>query len=250
MQNVLNTSVPIVFAHASGLTPPEALLIRTYNHSISITAESEHHYGQDQPNSWQDDILPHASLGVDTHFTFSSDIVSQARLFLQATRLRLYRMVLERWQVPSNNPMSVDQAFLLATRNGGLSLWREDLGVIEEGAKADLVVFRGDSPGMLGWVDPVAAVILHSNVGDIEHVIVDGEFKKRDGRLIGVDWEAVSARFLQSARGIQDMWRNTPFPVLEGAYSYGPPGLSVYGRTEQVDVVRGEPSDGYGTTFV
>ncbi len=39
--------------------------------------------------------------------------------------------------------MSVDQAFLLATRHGGLALRRDDLGVITPGAKADLTIWDG-----------------------------------------------------------------------------------------------------------
>jgi cytosine/adenosine deaminase-related metal-dependent hydrolase len=57
---------------------------------------------------------------------------------------------LDGWKIPSNNPMTANQAFLLATRNGGLALRRGDLGVIKVGAKADLVVFDGLSPNMLG----------------------------------------------------------------------------------------------------
>jgi cytosine/adenosine deaminase-related metal-dependent hydrolase len=60
-----------------------------------------------------------------------------------------YRKVLDRWQVPDSCPMSVNQAFLLATRNGGLALKRPDLGVIAPGAKADIVVFKGDYPNMI-----------------------------------------------------------------------------------------------------
>jgi hypothetical protein len=56
--------------------------------------------------------------------------------------------------------------------------------VLVEGAKADIVVFDGTSPNMLGWDDPVAAVILHSNPGDVEHVLVNGEFRKRDFKLV------------------------------------------------------------------
>lgn len=51
--------------------------------------------------------------------------------------------VLEMWNVPRNNPMSVHQACLLATRNGGLALRRQDIGVLAVGAKADIVVFNG-----------------------------------------------------------------------------------------------------------
>jgi cytosine/adenosine deaminase-related metal-dependent hydrolase len=70
---------------------------------------------------------------------------------------------------------------MLATRHGGLALRRPDLGIIAEGAKADLVVFSGNSFGLIGLADLVVVAILHSNVGDIQHVLVDGKSVKRDG---------------------------------------------------------------------
>lgn len=137
--------------------------------------------------------------------------------------------------------MSVNQAFLLATRNGGLALRRDDIGVIKVGAKADLVVFNGLSPSLLGWVDPVAAVILHSNVGDIQHVIADGKFVKRNGSLTFPDYEGIQQRFLRSARRIQETWKETPFTVLEGAFN----ALAQYEDPQQADVLRGDGT-GYG----
>jgi hypothetical protein len=160
-----------------------------------------------------------------------------------------YRKVLDRWQVPDSCPMSVNQAFLLATRNGGLALKRPDLGVIAPGAKADIVVFKGDSPNMIGWVDPVAAVILHSNVGDVEHVLVNGQFKKRDGRLVGVNWEEVKANFLKSTRSIQTVLSKNLEPELAGNYSRIPlPGVE-YGKVEKVGVTKGD-NNGYGHVFL
>jgi hypothetical protein len=114
------------------------------------------------------------SLGVDTHLAFSADILTQARNWLQKVLQDLYGRVLRDWRVPYNNPMSVVQAFHLATRAGGLALRRPDIGVIASGAKADLLVFDGTSLSMLGWVDPVAAITLHASVGDIESVTVSG----------------------------------------------------------------------------
>lgn len=141
--------------------------------------------------------------------------------------------------------MSVNQAFLLATRNGALALRRPDLGIIAVGAKADVVVFNGDSPGMLGWADPVAAVILHSNVGDIEVVIVDGKVVKRDGKLTSKDYEGVKKKFLESARKVQKFWKEMPLPVLEGVWLTGAPYVDV----KKVDIVRGA-GNGYGQQFV
>ncbi|EPE30917.1 Metallo-dependent hydrolase [Glarea lozoyensis ATCC 20868] len=232
--NILNTTTATIMSHASYLTPRDALLLRTYNKHISITPESEMHHGFLHPTSHL--ILDQASLGVDTHFTFSTDILSQARLWLQTTRALIYQSVADRWEIPSKSPFSVTQAFLLATRNGGLALGRPDLGVISVGAKADLVIFDGRSPALLGWRDAVAAVILHAGVGDMESVLVDGEFVKREGKLVVDGYEGVKTRFLEAAGRIQDVLEKTPLPAQEGSVI---PGYT-YGYIPQADVVRGE----------
>ncbi|OJD30439.1 amidohydrolase family protein [Diplodia corticola] len=226
---------PIVFSHASFLSPTDAALLRQHDHHVSITPESEMHYGHDHPGTPH--IMDQAALGVDTHFTFSSDIVTQARLWLQTVRRGEYRRTLEGWAIPTTNPMSVNQAFLLATRNGGRALRRDDVGVIKVGAVADLVMFDGNSPNMLGWADAVAAVVLHSNVGDVKDVMVGGEWRKRDGMLVTKqDRKKVEERFLASARRIQAIWKDTPPPVLEGEWK---PGVA-FKATEEQNVVRGE----------
>ncbi|KAI0839908.1 amidohydrolase family protein [Hypoxylon sp. FL0890] len=240
---ILNTDTAVVFSHAMGITPRGARILRSTNQFISITPESEMHYGHSHPNAHM--IQDQASLGVDTFMTFSSDLMTQARIWLQRTRSRLYDQVLERWEVPSNNPMSVNQAFLLATRQGGLALRRPDLGVIRVGAKADLVVFNGRSPSMLGWRDPVAAVILHANVGDIEHVLVDGKFRKRNGKLTFDGYNSVVDRLLASAEKIQKAMVDQPDPVLEGRFWGG----CEYGHATVVKTCRGSGT-GYGEQFL
>lgn len=240
---ILNSSTPIVISHASFLDPRGAALLRSTNKHISITPESEMHYGHLHPTSHH--IMDQASLGVDTHFTYSSDILTQARLWLQSTRYRVYQNTVDRWQIPKRNPFSVNQVFLLATRNGGLALGRKDLGVIAPGAKADIVVWNGRSPAMLGWTDPVAAVILHASVGDIDHVLVGGEFRKRDGQLVVDGYEDLQERFLVSAERIQGALREKPLPTLEGNLFTGSP----YGAVLELDVQRGDGT-GYGPNFV
>ncbi len=241
---MLEGTIPVVFAHASYITGTDAQILRQTNHYISIVIESEKHYGHGQPYGQL--IQDQAALGIDTHSTFSTDLLTQARMWLQHVRFLFYDQVLDNWLVPRNNPMSVNQAFLMATRHGGLALRRSDLGVLAVGAKADLLVWSGDSPNMLGWTDPVAAVILHANVGDIETVLVDGKFRKRDGKLVDPTYPAVKQRFLASAKRIQRMWNEMPLPVLEGQFLSG----FDYGDTLTVDTLRG-PGNGYGEpTFV
>jgi len=238
----LNISIPIVFSHASFLTPEGADLLRSTNQYISITPESEMHYGQTHPVSYG--IQDQASLGIDTHITFSTDILTQARIWLQQARYERYLDVLDQGKVPGSNPMSVEQAFLLATRHGALALRRDDLGGIFVGAKADLVVWDGTSPALFGWVDPVAAVILHASVGDIEAVMVDGKWVKRGGKLVGRGYAEARARFLRTARRLQAVWRGLPLPEAPAEFNGNP----VVGPA-RVDVVRG-PGDGYGNVYI
>jgi hypothetical protein len=219
------------------------MLLRSTNQYISITPESEMGFGLGRPTSNM--IIDQASLGVDTHAFQSSDLVTQARVFLQTTRSAVTDELFKKWQAPGSNPMSVVQAFLLATRNGGLALRRPDLGVLSVGAKADVVVWDGTSPSMLGWLDPVAAIILHSNVGDVEHVLVDGKFVKRDHKLVVGDYGSVKSRFLEAVRRIQEDWRQIPRPQLDRRTSAG----ALIVQPDQVDVTA-RNGTGYGQIYV
>ena len=99
---VLNTSTAVVFSHGPGLTAASADLLRSTNQFLSITPESEMHYGHG--HTYSHHILDQAALGVDTHLTFSTDIITQARLWLQRTRSRLFDEVMNHWDIPAKNP--------------------------------------------------------------------------------------------------------------------------------------------------
>jgi len=138
--------------------------------------------------------------------------------------------------------MTVRQAFLLGTRNGGLALKRPDLGVLREGAKADILVFSTDAIGLIGWSDPVAAIVLHSNVADIEDIYVDGELVKKGGKLV-VDWQGkgYADRLRDSASKFRDALAKTNISTFEEGIK------ALSGLTDQdfqdpfeVDVTRGD----------
>ncbi|KAF9872234.1 putative amidohydrolase family protein [Colletotrichum karsti] len=232
--NFLNQSFPVIFVHSNRLTPRDIAVLRSYDHYTSFVPEFELHHGNDNylPSLAQD----RGSLSVGTHYSSSGDIVTQARMWLQTVRGWRLSSVMQEFKVPANNPMSVNQAFLLATRSGGLALGRPDLGVLRVGAKADIAVFDGTAPGMLGWQNAIAAVILHSNVGNVKHVLVDGQWRKRDGELLcAVNQTDVESRFLEAARRVQSFWEGVPPTVLEGV---SPLAGSEYAILDEVDVTR------------
>ncbi|KAJ7495491.1 hypothetical protein FB451DRAFT_1121955 [Mycena latifolia] len=234
----LNSSLAFIFAHAPSLNPTEARLLREFNQYVSITPESEMHYGLGHRASYL--IQDQAALGVDTHFTFSIDIIGQMRIWLQSTRLGLYQETLDQFKIPSNTPMTVRQAFLLGTRNGGLALKRPDLGVLREGATADVVVFSTDAIGLVGWSDPVAAIVLHSNVADIEDIYVGGQLVKAGGKLV-VDWEGkgYGDRLRASGNKFRDALARTNISVFEEGVK-GSLTDQDFQDPFEVDVTRGE----------
>jgi hypothetical protein len=100
--------------------------------------------------------------------------------------------------------------------------------VLVEGAKADLVVFDDIAPKMLGWADPVAAVMLHPNVGNIQHVLVDGKFRKRDLRLTAKgNYANITPQFLPLPDASCPFWRKHPIRTSQGR-----------GRTRQASIIR------------
>lgn len=195
--------MPIIFSHGGFSTKDDIQALRDQNNFLAITPENEMHEGHGQVSSCN--VHDQAAIGTDTNWNFSGDVLLQARLWLQSVRKTKYQGTLGQGLIPRQNPMSVVDAFLLATRQGGQALHRDDIGVLKVGAKADIVCFRGDSPNMIGWTNAVAAVVLHANVGDIEHVLVDGHFRKRDGVLIPKvgTWSDIASSFTEVAHRIQ-----------------------------------------------
>ena len=78
---------------------------------------------------------------------------------------------------------------------------------------------------------------LHSNVGDLEDVIVDGEFVKKDGKLVRDDYKDVQRRLMASAKRIQGIWEGIDFPPLEGNFDAG--SGAPYGEARTIDTLCG-----------
>ncbi|KAH6687778.1 amidohydrolase family protein [Plectosphaerella plurivora] len=233
---ILNTSMPVVFGHASFLDQSSYELLKATDQYASITIESEMSVGQTNPTAHR--WLDQASLGIDAFWGFSSDLLTQARMLLIYIRHTIFTEVTSRWEVPSKSPMSVSQAFLVATRSGGKALRRPDIGIIAEGAKADLIVWSTSNLAMLGWHDPITAILTFASVSDIQDVLVDGVFRKRDRKLLAVDLEDVKAKFLKTVE--RDREATFLIPQAEPSEDERFISGARVVATPKVDVIRGE----------
>lgn len=82
--------------------------------------------------------------------------------------------------------LTVRQSLQMATLGGARCLGRDtDLGSLEVGKLADVVLWRVDDLGGAGIADPVCTLVLGSP--GVERVIVDGADVVRSGRLVTAD---------------------------------------------------------------
>lgn len=85
---------------------------------------------------------------------------------------------------PHRTPTSHD-ALRWATLDSAAALGlSEEIGSIAPGKRADLVMFRRDDVNLVPALNPVDAVVGFAHPGNIAHVLVDGEYMKRDGELV------------------------------------------------------------------
>jgi cytosine/adenosine deaminase-related metal-dependent hydrolase len=206
----------ILLSHATGLSDSDAEKLRNVNAALSSTPDTELQMGHGWPVCFQDNVNSISSLGVDCHSNNAGGIVAQMRIGLQAERGRRNDETRKSGKIPGKMCLAAQEAFQLATIKGARAIKMADkLGSLEEGKIADLVVLDALSPGMIcaAEEDPVAAIILHSSVADVDSVIVDGQFRKRDGRLTGTRVDLTLAPGLEIHK-TEMVWRDVAAELL------------------------------------
>jgi len=91
-----------------------------------------------------------------------------------------------------------------STKAGADALGRSDLGVIEPGAKADLVVVDMCKSHLQPVMDPLRNLIWRGSSADINTVLVDGEILVRDRKLSREDEKPIITR---ATSAIEKVWR-------------------------------------------
>lgn len=141
-------------------------------------------------------------IGCDIPAAVNANVIGAARYALQVERSRVSR--LERFEGrepgPQRDRLVTPGAMLrLATAEGAKAVGLGDrTGRLAPGLCADVVIFDtrpcGRSQG-----SPAAHIVMQSHPGQIRLVMVDGEVRFREGRLVDVDYADAEAK-LHAAR--------------------------------------------------
>ena len=100
------------------------------------------------------------------------------------------------------NPLLLASRMVAAATTGGARClgFKEGIGVLSEGAKADLIVVGLTGTHQLPVYDPLTALIFASSGRDVVLTIIAGREVYRDQRVLGVDEERLRARLLEIAQ--------------------------------------------------
>ncbi|NRP69622.1 8-oxoguanine deaminase [Ensifer psoraleae] len=89
-----------------------------------------------------------------------------------------------------------------ATIGGADALGRPDLGRLQAGAAADLIVVDFDDPFMGQTIDPIQTLMLNASAQSVKSVMIGGRFVMEDGVIPGVDDRAYRQRAQMQFEGV------------------------------------------------
>jgi cytosine/adenosine deaminase-related metal-dependent hydrolase len=223
-----------IYVHAATLSPDSYQRIAATGGSVSVSTESEQSAGQGYPVSWElrKYGIP-ASLSMDTSVWWSGDLFSAMRSTLGADRSREHLEAHGKGETVTHHALRAVDVVDWATRGGARAIGRDDeLGSIEVGKKADLVLLKNDwSPVSFPVLNPYGHVAFQAQRDQVNTVVVDGRIVKLDGDLQGVDIDGIRTQventidYLRSVIG-DEAWEKGMNPdvpetaLVENPYQY------------------------------
>lgn len=190
----------ILFIHGWNLTDNELRICAQYKAAVINTPETELQMGMGYPVSWRAlSAGGRSGLGIDIVSNQSADMFTQMRLNIQVQRALQNDKLIRANMMPRVISPTVRQVLELATIRGAESIGLASCtGGITVGKEADIILVRADTINMFPVNDPVNAIVLSANVGDIDTVMVGGNILKRGGKLVGVDLAKVREKIEKS----------------------------------------------------
>jgi cytosine/adenosine deaminase-related metal-dependent hydrolase len=222
-----------VYVHASTLTADSYQRIAATGGSISVATESESSAGQGHaPTEQVRQYGIPVSLSMDTSVWWSGDLFSAMRATLNADRMSEHMDAHLKGETITHLRLRAQHVVEWATRGGAHALGRDDLGSLQPGKKADVVLIKNDaSPVSFPVLNPFGHVAFQAQRADVHTVLVDGRVVKYAGRLVDIDLAPVRREVESTVDRLKgelgpEAWESGMFPdlpsteVLDNPYQY------------------------------
>ena len=202
-RGLLGPHVNIVHGHA--LSDEQLARFCQLGMSFSAAAENEMTAGHGHPLTGRLRALGKApSLGVDLESVVSGDMLSQARIALGIQRsLDNVAHREQHGSIPPTTTIPVREALSWVTVEGARMLGQLDrIGTLAPGKQADLVLIRASDLNMQPVHDVASSIVFQTSLANIDSVMIAGEWRKREGRLLGVNLPPLIERLQASGQRI------------------------------------------------
>ena len=182
-QHLLGPDINLV--HANFLTPDEFRVVANNGASVSITPEIEMQMGLGLPPTGAAFAArANLNIGTDVVAGVSTDMFTQMRFLIQTQRALVNESFHKRETMPDRLTITVQQALELATIKSAQCIGLDRrIGSLTPGKQADVVLLRKSDINMRAAADPIAAIVLHAGVANVDTVIINGNIVKQDGKL-------------------------------------------------------------------
>ncbi|MFE9568940.1 amidohydrolase family protein [Streptomyces sp. NPDC006692] len=188
---ILGTEVTLI--HATGLTPAAWKAIGESGTTIALAPTSDAQIGLETAIPAIDEALSagvRPGLSIDVEVALVSDMFTQMRALHAIQRMRAANAVHGTDQQPARITTHdvLDFATLQGARTNGLA---GVTGSLTPGKKADLLVIQAEDLNNMPLNDPIGTVVLGSDARNISAVLINGEVRKWNGQVLGVDLPAL-----------------------------------------------------------
>jgi cytosine/adenosine deaminase-related metal-dependent hydrolase len=193
-QGVLGPDTTLV--HGNQFSDRDLQLIADCGASISVSPEVEMHMGLGFPVTGRS--LAHGivtSLSVDVPVTVGGDMFSVMRCALATERALVNEKSIRKVEMVEHLTIRSEDILRMATIDGARSCGLDHrTGSITPGKEADLVLIRTSDLNLTPLNKPVAALVVMCHPGNVDSVLVGGQFVKKDGEMLSVDVKDVISR--------------------------------------------------------
>jgi 5-methylthioadenosine/S-adenosylhomocysteine deaminase len=101
--------------------------------------------------------------------------------------------------------LSARQALEMATIGGARALhWERDIGSLEPGKKADLILVRTDRPHAVPMFDVYSQIVYALKASDVETVVIGGRVVMENGRVLTLNESQIITRARQLAAQVRE----------------------------------------------
>jgi 5-methylthioadenosine/S-adenosylhomocysteine deaminase len=199
-----------IFNHCTRIPQEVWRLFADAGVNVTVNPRSDALFGFDDDSFAYQQAIDYGlnpALGIDLDTAFGSDLFGEMHaLFSQQRSAMRYRKF--RGENGVGAPISVKAVLEAATVSGARAAGlHQSICTLTPGKQADIIVVRTDGVGVFPATDAIGTVVQAVGRADVDTVMVAGQFRKRDGKLIGVDTSrlfadvAASRDFLFAATG-------------------------------------------------